>query len=50
MIKNFVVNSSMNLINSLNKYDKVQLEEIKYGIESIYLAISKIIVILIKLL
>ena len=47
MIKNFVVNSSMNLINSLNKYDKVQLEEIKYGIESIYLAISKIIVILI---
>ena len=45
MIKNFVVNSSMNLINSLNKYDKVQLEEIKYGIESIYLAISKIIVI-----
>ena len=47
MIKNFVVNRSMNLINNLNKYDKTQLEEIKYGIESIYLALSKIIVILI---
>ena len=47
MIKNFVVNRSMNLINDLNKYDKMQLEEIKYGIESIYLALSKIVVILI---
>ena len=47
MIKNFVVNRSMNLINDLNKYDKMQLEEIKYGIESIYLTLSKIIVILI---
>ena len=47
MIKNFVVNHSMNLINDLNKYDKIQLEEIKYGIESIYLTLSKVIVILI---
>ena len=47
LIKNFVVNRSMNLINDLNKYDKMQLEEIKYGIESIYLTLSKIIVILI---
>ena len=47
MIKNFVVNHSMNLINDLNKYDKIQLEEIKYGIESIYLTLSKVIVILV---
>lgn len=47
MVKNFVVNSSMNLIKDLNKYDKTQLEEIKYGIEAIYLTVSKIITILI---
>lgn len=47
MIKNFVVNRSMNLITDLNKYDKTQLEEIKYGIESLYLTLSKVIVILI---
>lgn len=47
MVKDFVVNSSMNLIKDLNKYDKTQLEEIKYGIEAIYLTVSKIITILI---
>lgn len=47
MIKNFVVNTSMNLVTDLNKYDETQLEEIKYGIESLYLTLSKIIVILI---
>ena len=46
MIKSFVINNSMNLVNSLNKYDKEQQEEIKYGIESIYIAISKVVVIL----
>ena len=40
MIKNFVVNTSMNLVTDLNKYDKTQLEEIKYGIESLYLTLS----------
>ena len=45
MIKNIVINNSMNLINSSNKYDKEQLEEIKYGIESIYLLLTKFIVI-----
>lgn len=45
MVKNFVVNSSMNLIKDLNKYDKIQLEEIKYGIESIYLTITKFVII-----
>ncbi len=45
MVKNFVVNSSMNLIKDLNKYDKIQLEKIKYGIESIYLTITKFVII-----
>ena len=46
MIKNFVVNSSINLIKDLDKYDKIQLEEIKYGIEALYIAISKVVFIL----
>lgn len=46
MIKNFVVNSSINLIKDLDKYDKTQLEEIKYGIEALYIAISKVVFIL----
>lgn len=45
MIKNFVVNSSINLIKDLDKYDKIQLEKIKYGIESIYLTITKFVII-----
>ena len=45
MIKNFVINNSMNLVNGLNKYDKEQQEEIKYGLEAIYLLVTKFIVI-----
>ena len=45
MIKNIVINQSMNLINSLNKYNEEQLEEIKYGLEAIYLLITKFVVI-----
>ena len=36
----------MNIISGTNKYNKEQLEEIKYGLESIYLTISKVVVIL----
>ncbi len=46
MIKSFVINNSINLVKQTNKYDNVQLEEIKYGLESLYLAISKVVVIL----
>lgn len=46
MVKNFVVNSSMNLIKDLDQYDKIQLEKIKYGIEGLYIAISKVVFIL----
>ena len=46
MIKNFVIGNSMNIISGTSKYNKEQLEEIKYGLESIYLTLSKVIVIL----
>lgn len=46
MIKNLVINNSMNLIQQNDKYTKEQLEVIKYGIESIYLLLTKFVVIL----
>jgi len=45
MIKNYIINNSMSHINNLNKYSKEQLEEIKYGLEGVYLLITKFIVI-----
>ena len=45
-MKNFVINNSINMIKNLNKYNDIQLEEIKYGLEGIYLTLSKVIVIL----
>jgi len=36
----------MNLINGLGKYDEEKQDEIKYGLEGIYLAVSKVVVIL----
>lgn len=46
MIKNLVINNSMNIVKQNNNYTKEQLEEIKYGIESIYLLLTKFVVIL----
>ncbi len=46
MIKNFIINNSISLVNKTNKYNNTELEEIKYGLESIYLAITKVVVIL----
>lgn len=46
-MKNLVVNGIMDNINRYYNYDKVKLSEIKYGIESLYLTISKTIIILI---
>lgn len=46
MIKNFIINNSISLVNKTNKYNSIELEEIKYGLESIYLAITKVVVIL----
>jgi len=47
MIKNFVINTSLSLINNMHIYGDEKLEEIKYGLEGLYLTLSKIIVILI---
>lgn len=46
MIKNFIINNSISLVNKTNKYNNTELEEIKYGLESIYLAMTKVVVIL----
>ena len=46
-MKNLVVNSIMNNITKYYNYDDTRLDEIKYGIESLYLTISKTIIILI---
>ena len=46
MIKDFVINNSMNLVKQNNTYTKDQLDEIKYGIESIYFLVSKFVVVL----
>ena len=45
-MKNLVVNSIMNNITKYYNYDDTKLDEIKYGIESLYLTISKTIIIL----
>ncbi len=47
MIKNFVINKSLNMINEIYPdYDKVKMDEIRYGLESIYLSLTKVVVIL----
>ena len=43
-MKNLVVNIAMNSIVKENKYDDIKLQEIKYGLEAIYLNISKLTV------
>jgi len=44
MIKNFFVNNAMNLIAQKSTLDDIALQEVKYGIEVVYLNISKLIV------
>lgn len=44
-MKNFLINKCMSYINKNTDYDKIKLAEIKYGLESIFLTFSKIIVI-----
>lgn len=45
IIKNAVLNSWMNKVKSLNRYDEVRLAEIKYGLEAFYLTLTKTIII-----
>ena len=46
-MKNIVVNNIMSFISKYNRYNDVELEELKYGIVAIYLLVTKLIVILI---
>ena len=47
MIKKFIISNSMKTIKSYYPdYDEEQLEKIQYGLESIYLSVTKIVVIL----
>lgn len=47
MIKKFIINSAMKTIKSYYPdYDTEQLEKIQYGLEAIYLSITKVIAIL----
>ena len=44
-MKNIVIDNCMNIIKKNTSYDKTKLAEIKYGLEGIYLTITKLIVI-----
>ncbi len=44
-MKEVIVSNTVNNIKKLNKYSDTQLKEIKYGLESLYLTCTKIIVI-----
>lgn len=44
-MKDFVLDKCMNIIRNNKNYDDVKLSEIKYGLESLYLMFSKLIVI-----
>jgi accessory gene regulator B len=45
-MKSFFIENSINIIKSNKNYDDDQLEKIKYGLQGIYLSISKFIIIL----
>ena len=47
MIKEFFLNNSMSLIEGMHKYNNLQLDEIRYGLEGIYMTLTKVIIILI---
>ena len=47
MIKEFFLNNSMSLIEGMHKYNNDQLDEIRYGLEGIYMTLTKVIIILI---
>lgn len=47
MIKKFIISRSLQLVSDIYpSYDSTRMDEIRYGLESIYLSITKIIVIL----
>lgn len=47
MIKNFVINKSLHMISDIYpEYNDSKMDEIRYGLESIYLSLTKVVVIL----
>lgn len=47
MIKNFIIKKSLNMIVDIYpNYDDSKMDEIRYGLEAIYLTLTKIVVIL----
>lgn len=46
-MKKFIINNVMNYIKKNTNYNNIKLKEIEYGLVSIYLTISKMIIILI---
>lgn len=46
-MKDYIINNTINFICKYNSYDETKLEELKYGLVSVYLLISKLIVIII---
>lgn len=46
-MKEYIIKNTMNYILKYNDYDKTKQEELKYGLVSIYLLITKLIIILI---
>ena len=46
-MKNRIINNLMDIIKKYNNFDDIKLQEIKYGLETIYLTIIKTIVFII---
>lgn len=44
-MKKFIINNCMNYIRKNTNYDDIKLSEIKYGLEGLYLTVSKTIII-----
>lgn len=44
-MKKFILDNCMNIIKEHKNYDEIKLAEIKYGLEGLYLTISKIIIL-----
>lgn len=46
-MKNFIISKSIQTVSSIYpEYDSVKIDEIRYGLESIYLSLTKVVVIL----
>ena len=44
-MKNYILNNCMDIVSKNNNYDEVKLAEIKYGLEALYLQVSKLVII-----